>query len=236
MESPRTKGDLAYRRLRDRILAGELGPGEVIPQRELAAEIGISTTPLREGLRRLESEGLITLDAHKTARVAVLRAEEARDLYELRRALDPMAASLAAERRSARDLEAIRAAGLDLHALPVGASVDQLIAHRQFHAAIYRASHNGLLIATLDSLWDKADRYRMMALSVDRGQPARDRKDEEHRLLVEYIAAGDRDNAARVMLAHIDSSLALSAIERLDAGAAGVRGGQASPKPPSAQA
>lgn len=210
-----TKGDLAYRSIRDLILSGRLRNGDIIPQRELAAEIGISTTPLREGLRRLESEGLITLDAHRTARVTELRAEEARDLLELRRALDPLAAGLAAERRTREDLAAIRAAAEGLHALPVNASLRELEAHRAFHTAIYRASHNALLIGTLDTLWDKADRYRMMALTIDRGQAARDVKDREHRFLVEYIAAGRAADASRTMLEHIDSSLAVTALTQL---------------------
>ena len=85
-----TKSDYAYRQVRDRILSGELLPGAVIQQRELASQIGISTTPLREALRRLKSEGLVELDAHRDARISSLRAEEARDLLELRKSLDPV--------------------------------------------------------------------------------------------------------------------------------------------------
>jgi DNA-binding GntR family transcriptional regulator len=212
-----TKADLAYRRIRDLILSGELPAGTIIPQRELAAQIGISTTPLREGLRRLVSEGLVSIDAHRTARIRELRTEEARDLLEVRRSLDPLAAGMAAERRSAQDIAEIRSAAKDLHALPVNATLEELMAHRRFHASIYRASQNQLLIGILDTLWDKADRYRLLALrKEDRGQAARDIKDQEHRLLVEYIAAGDAEGAATTMLNHIDTSLAVTAIRRLN--------------------
>ena len=98
-----TKSDYAYTRVRDLILSGDLAPGMVINQEVLAKEIGISTTPLREALRRLAQNGLVTLGAHRDARVTMLDAEEARDLVELRRVLDPMAASLAAERRTKAD-------------------------------------------------------------------------------------------------------------------------------------
>jgi DNA-binding GntR family transcriptional regulator len=84
-----TKSDLAYTRVRRLILSGELAPGAVLPQASLARTIGISTTPLREALRRLKQEGLVDLDAHKDARVRPLDATEARDLLELRRNLDP---------------------------------------------------------------------------------------------------------------------------------------------------
>ncbi len=97
-----TKCDSAYATIRQRILGGDLAPGQVLQQRELATALGISTTPLREALRRLATEGLVELDSHRDARIAALRAEQARDLLEVRLALDPVAASLAAQRRTAR--------------------------------------------------------------------------------------------------------------------------------------
>ena len=210
-----TKSDYAYRQVRDRILSGELQPGAVIQQRDLASLIGISTTPLREALKRLKSEGLVELDAHRDARISPLRAEEARDLLELRKSLDPLAAGLAAQRRTNADIQAIRAAHVQVAPLPTGPEIGQLVAHRNFHAAIYRASHNDLLIAALEGLWDKADRYRRLALQTERTQAARDQKTNEHQLLVDFIAAGDSDAAANVMHAHIDTSLGAAAVWRL---------------------
>jgi DNA-binding GntR family transcriptional regulator len=210
-----TKSDYAYRQVRDRILSGELQPGAVIQQRELASRIGISTTPLREALRRLKSEGLVALDAHRDAHIAPLRAEEARDLLELRKSLDPLAAGLAAQRRTNADIQAIRAAHAGLEPLPTQPAIGQLVAHRNFHAAIYRASHNDLLIESLEGLWDKADRYRRLALQTERTQAARDQKTKEHQQMVDFIAAGDSDAAANVMHAHIDTSLGAAAVWRL---------------------
>ena len=210
-----TKSDYAYRQVRDRILSGELQPGAAIQQRELASQIGISTTPLREALRRLKSEGLVELDAHRDARIAPLRAEEARDLLELRKSLDPLAAGLAAQRRTNADIQAIRAALEDVKPLPTAPAIAQLVAHRNFHAAVYRASHNDLLIEALEGLWDKADRYRRLALQTERTQAARDQKADEHQQLVDYIAAGDSEGAAHVMRDHIDTSLGAAAVWRL---------------------
>jgi DNA-binding GntR family transcriptional regulator len=210
-----TKSDYAYRQVRDRILSGELQPGAVIQQRDLASKIGISTTPLREALRRLKSEGLVELDAHRDARIAPLRVEEARDLLELRKSLDPLAAELAAQRRTNADIQAIRTALAGLEPLPSQPAIGQLVAHRNFHAAIYRASHNDLLISALEGLWDKADRYRRLALQTDRGQAARDQKADEHQMLVDFIAAGDSEAAGNIMRAHIDTSLGATAVWRL---------------------
>jgi len=211
-----TKSDFAYRMLREKILSGEFAPGEVLNQATLARTIGISTTPLREALRRLKSEGLVELGAHRDAKVTDLSPEEARDLLEVRRSLDPLAAALAAERRTKADIKVIReAAGVTPLLRDFG--VDHLIAHRRFHSAIYRASHNDLLIATLDGLWDKADRYRRVGLAVERSQEERDQKSHEHSRLVECVVAGDAEGAAAVMHEHISTSLGAKAATRLGA-------------------
>lgn len=210
-----TKSELAYHRVREKILAGEFSPGSVINQATLARAIGISTTPLREALRRLDAEGLVALDAHRDARVTELKAEEARDLFEVRRSLDTFAASLAAQRRTKADIAELRRAAEGLEPLPADPEYAQLLHHRRFHAAIYRASHNDLLIEMLEGLWDKADRYRRLALETERAPKARARKAEEHRMLMESVIVGDAEAAERVMREHIDSSLGAQAAWRL---------------------
>jgi DNA-binding GntR family transcriptional regulator len=219
-----TKAELAYALVREQVLSGELEPGSVIQQGPLARELGISTTPLREALRRLMSDGLVELDAHRDARVTTLNAEEARDLVELRRSLDPLAASLAAERRTRSDLDLMRKAAAELEPLRGNPDVEQLTAHRRFHAAVYAASHNDLLIQTLDGLWDKTDRYRRLALAVERSQQDLDRTHAEHVALLDHVAAGDSERAATVMREHIDASLGAKAAWRLRRPAGGSAG------------
>lgn len=211
----RTKSELAYASVRDKILSGEFPPGSVLSQAALARTIGISTTPLREALRRLKAERLVELDAHRDARVTELNAEEARDLLEIRRSLDPLAVSLAAQRRTKADIAEIREAASGLRSLPTAPEHRQLLQHRRFHGALYRASHNDLLIEALDGLWDKADRYRRLALEVDREPRVRAKKDEEHRMLVEYVVAGEADAAAELMHEHVETSLGADAARRL---------------------
>lgn len=211
-----TKSDFAYALVRGRILTHEYGPGITLNQASLARELGISTTPLREALRRLESEALVELDAYRDARVTDLSAEEARDLLELQRALDPLAASLAADRRGADDIHRMRAALAGVTSLPNRPELAQLVADRTFHRAIYAASHNELLIATLDGLWDKADRYRLVGLQVSRSQAERDADADEHRDLLECVISGDTVGAADVMLRHLRGSLGAKAASRLE--------------------
>ncbi len=210
-----TKSDFAYRHVRDMILSGSLEPGAVLNQAVLAREIGISTTPLREALRRLAQQGLVELDAHRDARVRPLDATEARDLLELRRGLDPLAASLAAQRRTEADLADIRAALDGLEALSARPSATQLESHHRFHAAIHRASHNALLVEALDGLWDKSDRYRRHALELERTEEEMAAKAEEHRLLVEAVLDRDGETAEALMLRHVETSLGARAARRL---------------------
>lgn len=215
-----TKAEAAYELVREQVLRGDLVPGAVIAQATLARELGISTTPLREALRRLMTEGLVELDAHRDARVTRLTAEEARDLVEIRRSLDPLAAGLAAERRTRDDLALIRSTADELLPLRTDPGPAELLTHRRFHVAIYSASHNQLLVQSLDALWDKADRYRKLALEDGRTDEDLDRTHAEHLGLVEAIAAGDSDTAAAVMLAHVDASLGARAVDRLTPAAA----------------
>jgi len=210
-----TKSDHAYNRVRELILSGRLAPGAVLPQAALAQQIGMSTTPLREALRRLKQEGLVELDAHRDARVRPLDATEARDLLELRRSLDPLAASLAAQRRTDADLADVRTALDGLEALNTSPSLAQLESHHRFHAAIHRASHNALLIDVLDGLWVKTDRYRRHGLETGRSDEERDARATEHRLLFEAVRDGDADTAADLMLRHVETSLGARSADRL---------------------
>ena len=210
-----TKSDLAYTRVRSLILSGELAPGAVLPQASIARTIGISTTPLREALRRLKQEGLVELDAHKDARVRPLDATEARDLLELRRSLDPLAASLAAQRRTDADLDDVRTALDGLEALDTSPSLEQLESHHRFHAAIHRASHNALLIDVLDGLWVKTDRYRRHGLETGRSQEEQHARAKEHRQLFEAVRDGDADAAAGLMHQHVETSLGARSADRL---------------------
>jgi DNA-binding GntR family transcriptional regulator len=215
-----SKSDFAYAQIRERILSGEFEPGTVLHQATLAKTIGISTTPLREAMRRLMTEGLVELETHRDARVSSLTAEEARDLLEIRLSLDPLAASLAAQRRTKDDIRTMRETLKDVKPLPSNPSVFELTSHRSFHTAVYQASHNDLLISTLNSLWDKADRYRRLGLETVRSREEVDQKDREHHDLVAAVISGDSEAAAAIMLQHINTSLGAKAASLLSASTA----------------
>jgi DNA-binding GntR family transcriptional regulator len=219
-----TKSEFAYVWLRDKIVSHEFAPGEILHQSLIARTLGISTTPLREALRRLKSEGLVELDAYRDARTTTLSPEEARDLVEIRLAVDPLAAALAAERRSKEDIATMRAS-FQIDALPDRPSITDLVAHRRFHRAIYCASHNEILISTLDDLWDKADRYRLVGLRDRTDERDRATTADEHRHLLDAVIAGNADAASAIMRRHIRGSLGAKAASRLTRSESALPGG-----------
>jgi DNA-binding GntR family transcriptional regulator len=213
-----TKNAYVYEELRRRILAGELTQGQSISQEQLAAELGVSTTPLREALRRLDAEGLVNLDAHRDARVTRLNAEEARSLFEIREKLDPLAAKLAATRRTDADIATIESALKDLEPLSASTGFESLLVHRAFHRSVYTASHNPLLMSLLEGLWDKADRYRQIGLqSKPDSADDRERVRREHIAIAEAVIAGDARAAEQTMKKHVLGSLGRRAIAALEA-------------------
>lgn len=210
-----TKNDYAYHRLKELIVTCELAPGETIQQSALAAKIGVSTTPLREAIRRLGGEGLIDLAAHKNTKVSGVSADEARHLLEVRRALEPLASQLAAERRTEEDIVQIKKCLSRLE--PVYRDIDALQAHREFHQAIYTASKNPILIEELGRLWAKSDRYRVIALDKKDISPERESQIKaEHQQIVDAIVDGDGDSAHAVTLLHVSRSLGSQAVNLLD--------------------
>ncbi|MFE7028976.1 GntR family transcriptional regulator [Streptomyces sp. NPDC057621] len=211
-----SKSDLAYAELRDQILSGTLSAGTRLAQYDLAASLGMSITPLREAIRRLSSEGLVTVETHRDVRVSVMNSQEARQLFEVRLSLDPTAAELAARRRTDEDIATMRATVGNLLPVTRQWGEEGLTAHRAFHQALYRASHNDVLIRLLDDLWDKSDRYRRLGLDLPPGDEPRTRDLQEHHQLVDLVEAGRADDAARLMRDHITHSLTATAISALE--------------------
>jgi DNA-binding GntR family transcriptional regulator len=190
----RSKAAAVYDELRHQILRGDLAPGSTINQENLAATLGVSTTPLREALRRLETEGLVHVAAYRDVIVAPLDLEEFVALYTVRVPLEGLGARLAASSRTDDDVAEASAA---MTALRAG-NGDYITLNRRFHRAIYMASHNPVLIELLDSVWDRCDRYRRLTPSFLR-DPA---VIEEHQVLLDTVVSGDPDRAELAMLEH----------------------------------
>ena len=196
-----TKAKAVYVETRSRILKGTLAPGSAVNQEALAAELGVSITPLREALRRLEMEGLIRLEAHRTMVITPLTSQELHEMYAIRMELDPLAAGLAATNASESQLEVT---GQLARQEVVSDPALQLERNRGFHRAVYSSSQNSALIGLLEQLWDRTDRYRLILIREELVEGPTSQ--QEHIEIADAIAARKAEPAARLMRAHIERS------------------------------
>lgn len=203
--APLTKADMAYRQVREEIVEGIMAPGAPIDQEALAARLGLSTTPVREALRRLESEGLIVSRPHRDTIVAPLSRQQLEDTYAVRLALDPLAVEIAARDASDDDLGALEELADKARAAADSDPVTQMYQNRNLHRAMYRACGNAVLIQTLDNLWDSSDRYRLTLLRGDRtiGSQAH----AEHSAIVRAMVERRAGDASELMRKHVAASL-----------------------------
>jgi DNA-binding GntR family transcriptional regulator len=198
-----TKAEAVYREIRSRILSGLLEPAAPLNQDALAPELGVSVTPVREAVRRLEVEGLVRFQAHKTVVVAPLSREELSEIYDVRLQLDPYAASRAATRATDDELDEIRG----LADAPVSEDpLEQVMLNRAFHRAIYARSGNALLTQILDRLWERTDRYRIMLVS---GNAHLHEAAREHVEIAEAMSGRHPRSVARLIRSHIATARSL---------------------------
>lgn len=188
-----------YEKIRDAIVSGELEPGAPLVESALAAWCEVSRTPVREALRRLEQDGLVTWGERGLV-VREHSAEEILDIYEVRMSLEALSARTAAERRTDHDVRLLRATLAQGDAITGDPA--ELVRHsRLFHQHIQRAAHNEALSDLLDRVNLHLSRYsgnRPTLSSPGRGPVAHD----EHAALVEAIADRDADAAYRIAYDH----------------------------------
>jgi DNA-binding GntR family transcriptional regulator len=196
--------DLAYERIRELVLAGDIAPGARLAQVELAERLGISRTPVREALRRLSAEGLVDSHPNRGFWVAEIGLDAVLRRLEVRLLLEPGIARLAAERRSERHLtELERAIAREERARNGSAAHD---ASREFHFVLARATGNDEHVRILDSLWLVEVGRRLLsrrATEVEwQGADV-----SEHREIAQAVADRRGDDAARLMEAHVRAAV-----------------------------
>ena len=191
-----------YRSLVERLRAGLLAPGTRLREEDLAAELGVSRTPIREALKRLEARGLASSTSAGLA-VAELTRRHVGDLYAMRAIVEGAAARFAAENASAGDLVALKHAG-ELFARPRADKADFARANTLFHEAIYEAAHNLYVSRMVEDLNDSlALLPRTTFLVPGRIEAAR----IEHAAILEAIEAREPDRAEQSAREHIHKAL-----------------------------
>jgi len=204
LDNPRPLGDLVYEALRDAIISQVLKPGERMMETELAEEMGVSRTPVREAMRKLELEEYIVMVPRKGAYVAGLSIRDINNLFEIRGALESLAAGLAATRATQEEIEAMeRSLVMEANHFKTGDILNTIEADTNFHELIYKASKNIRLQNLLKDLRDQIQRFRTTSLAV----PGRMKLAlSEHRRIVEAIADGNVQETKIVTKEHIESA------------------------------
>jgi DNA-binding GntR family transcriptional regulator len=199
-----TLTDEAYASLRTLICTGELAPGDCLSELELQETLGVGRTPIREAIRALAAEHLIDVFPRRGTFVAGVDPRNLRAMSEVRAQLEPMAARLAAERRSESDLIQFRGAVAQLEELERGDLREQERAlidlDSQIHQLIYRATKNAYLANDLDRYYIHS--LRIWNLGLGRVGHLRQAV-LEHKELLEAIIQGDSDRAFNVMSKHV---------------------------------
>jgi DNA-binding GntR family transcriptional regulator len=188
----------AYALILQAIDVGVFKPGDRLVESDLADRFGVSRTPIREALQRLETQNLLTRDGRSLI-VASLSHNEMAELYAVRSELEGLAARLAAQHASAEEVLVLREMVQEDRKLTDDPSALSR-ANRRFHKQIHLASHNRFLVRQLDLV------HRSMALMATTSLAAEGRGEvamEEHNAIVEAIAAGDQDGAQQALRDHI---------------------------------
>jgi len=186
--------DQAYVRLRDAILDGTLEPGEQLKDAEIAEWLGLSRTPIREALARLEEYGLVETAPNRYTRVTPLSAADARDAFSVVAALHSLAAWLGVRRVAESELATMRKANEDFAAALRAADVDRaLAADDRFHGVLVQASANREIARSLERLMPKVRRLERARF----GSLAGRRSVEQHDQIVVLCASGQAEPAAR---------------------------------------
>lgn len=202
---PRTKTDYAVTALREMVKRGELQPGARINVGELARQLDISPTPVREAVRLLQAEGLFVYSPHRGARVAETPAAELDDTYRIRRALEGLAAEMAAERLTDEELTRLR--GLHerlVEAVNAGRREIMRGLNDEFHLIIYRGARSPRLLRLILTIWPSAPGDTFLVIP-ERGM----RTVQEHEPILRALERRDAAAAAAAMRDHIQKSLEL---------------------------
>lgn len=207
MASPATGESMTQtvaRYLRDAIHEGKLAPGTPVRQEAVAQELGVSRIPVREALRHLESEGLVTIRPNSGAKVAVLDFEEYADIYKIRERLEPLALSESIPRLTAEQIAEVErlVAEVESHS---GDPAPFLDADRRFHLACYAGVPTHRLLQMIVGFWDTTQRYRRILLATFTDEDYQ-RTNWEHRLIVNAVQTGNIRAGEDLIRLHIERS------------------------------
>lgn len=200
-----SRSDLVVEAIKAAVISGRIKPGEMLIERRIAEELGVSKTPVREALIVLTRAGLLEVSRNRSTTVRRLSFTEVRYIYEQRSLSEPWAvgSAVAARRIRLDEAAAVLEEVEDLGRQ--GRRGEQAMANRRFHRALYEGCENTFVTATLDGLQD------LTALAVTgvlwEKWPTWEDESREHRAIYEAAVQGDGERATALMRAHIEKSI-----------------------------
>ncbi|WP_270284192.1 GntR family transcriptional regulator [[Clostridium] scindens] len=197
--------DVVFNTLRQAILRGELKPGERLMEIQLANKLGVSRTPIREAIRKLELEGLVLMIPRKGAEVAEITEKSLRDVLEVRRALEELAVQLACEKITKEEMRELERVAKEFQQVVNSSDITEIAeVDVCFHDIIYTATDNQKLIQLLNNLREQMYRYRVEYLKRDGVFP---QLIAEHEAIIRHIENNEKEKATEVMCRHIDNQV-----------------------------
>ncbi len=195
--------DVVFNTLRKAILTGQLKPGERLMEVHLANQLGVSRTPIREAIRKLELEGLVIMIPRRGAEVARITEKSLKDVLEVRRALDALSVELACDRITEEDTERLLDACHEFEQATKGKDAAVIAkADVALHDIIVEATGNQRLMQMVNNLSEQMYRYRFVYIKEE---SRHDNLIAEHREIYESIAGRDKERAAKAAKLHIDN-------------------------------
>ncbi|MBQ4649116.1 MAG: GntR family transcriptional regulator [Firmicutes bacterium] len=201
LQNHRPLREIVYEELKRQILIGEIAPGTRMMEVELADDMGVSRTPVREAIRKLEKEGLVTIEPRRGAYASDISIKDIEDVLEVRQDLEGMAAALAAIKATDEQKEELRKVTEDYKTAVESGDVKEMIRHDEaFHKLIVRCSDNKTLIQLVSQVQELALRFRYIYyddFTRFGSQPM------EHKEIIDAIISGDANKARHAADEHI---------------------------------
>ena len=195
---------IVFERLHLEILRNRLKPGDPLRQEEITERLGVSRTPVREAIQRLQAEGLVTFVPRKGAVVSSIPHKRIEEIYDIRGRLEAFAAGLAVDHVTEHQEAQLKKLVLEMEKLDPETDLERALQkNREFHYIIYSASGNETLVEMIEQLWKHIQRLRSFYLLTPNGY--RD-STEEHRNILDAIIAKDQAKVEEQVRMHCEHS------------------------------
>lgn len=210
MDTYKPLREIVFSTMREAIINGDFKPGQRLMEVQLAEQMGVSRTPVREAIRKLELEGLVIMVPRKGAYVAGISTEDVKEVVEIRSVLEGLAAKLAAQRANEEDVENLKVVLINFEKATLDKNTVDLINYdSDFHDIIYKAAKNSKLIQMINGLKEQVQRFRVAYFTQFNNVEI---LLKEHRKLLNAIVDKDSDLARELAEKHIATTEKLISI------------------------